>query len=298
MRIRSLQIYCDTVRLHSFSKGAELNQVTQSTASQIVTQLERDLGVPLLDRSHRPFKVTRQGQVFYAGCRDILDRYHTMEVELEALESAASSSLRIGCIYSVGVRQMDYYRQAFSQLYPAVKVYLEYLHPHRVYESLLSDENIDMGIVSYPRPKRGLTIIPWQSETMVLACHPDHPLANRKTVDIRLLAGEDFVGFDEDLVIRTEIDRYLRGAGVAVSVVLTFDNIESIKRAVENGSGISILPDTALVRETSAGLLAAAPLARGALKRPLGVIHRKKKDLNPNICRFIELLQTEPAKAS
>lgn len=297
MRIRSLQIFCDTVRLHSFSKGAELNQVTQSTASQIVTQLERDLGVALLDRSHRPFRVTPQGQVFYRGCRDILDRYHTMEVELEALESAASASLRIGCIYSVGIRQMDYYRQAFARLYPAVKVYLEYLHPHRVYESLLRDENIDMGIVSYPQPKRGLTIIPWQRETMVLACHSDHRLAGRKAVDCRLLAGEDFVGFDEDLVIRTEIDRHLRSAGVAVRVVLTFDNIESIKRAVESGSGISILPEATIVRETAAGLLTAVPLDRGALKRPLGVIHRKKKDLNPNIRRFIELLQTEPATA-
>jgi DNA-binding transcriptional LysR family regulator len=272
--------------------------VTQSTASQIVTKLERDLDVRLLDRSHRPFTVTRQGHVFYRACRDIVDRYHSMEAELETVKHAANSTLRLGCIYSVGLRQMDYYRQTFSQLYPAVKLYLEYLHPHRVYESVMTAEDIDLGIVSYPQQRRGLTIVPWHSEPMVVACHPDHPLARRRAVDAQLLAGEDFVAFDQHLVIRAEIDKYLRGQGVGVNPVLAFDNVESIKRAVENASGVSILPITALEREINAGLLAAPPLSGGILTRPLGIIYRNKKSPNSNIRRFIELLQAEPAPAS
>ena len=75
MNLETLQLYCDVVRLRSFSRGAAANEVSQSAASQAIQLLESDIGVRLLDRTKRPFTVTAQGRVFYDACRELLDRY-------------------------------------------------------------------------------------------------------------------------------------------------------------------------------------------------------------------------------
>lgn len=82
------------------------------------------------------------------------------------------------------------------------------------------------GPASYPRPSKKLIVEPWCEEEMVVACLPDHPLANREPLPLALLAGEKFVAFDQGLTIRREIDRFLRRHGITVEVVLEFDNIE------------------------------------------------------------------------
>jgi DNA-binding transcriptional LysR family regulator len=128
---------------------------------------------------------------------------------------------------------------------------------------------------------------------MVVACHPEHQLAKEREIGFDQISGEKFVGFDKDLVIRKEIDRFLKRKSVESEVVLEFDNIEAIKRAVEIASGISILPATTLDNEVKNGLLAAVPFKTQELIRPLGIIHRKGKKLNLNLSRFVELLQSE-----
>ena len=99
------------------------------------------------------------------------------------------------------------------------------------------------------------------------------------------LDGEPFVAFDPDLSIRRAIDRFLRHHDVQVDVVLEFDNIENIKRAVEIPSGISILPEPSLAQEVKAGTLVAVPIEGGdpgdCLTRPLAIVHRRQASLEP-----------------
>jgi DNA-binding transcriptional LysR family regulator len=129
---------------------------------------------------------------------------------------------------------------------------------------------------------------------MVLAVHPSHAFASRQTVDIRELAGETFVAFDGDLSIRRAIDRSLRHHDVDVEVVLEFDNIENIKRAVEIPAGVSILPEPSLMREVRAGSLIAVRIEgqdpKYRLSRPLAIIHRRNDNLELTAARFLEML--------
>ncbi len=289
MQIESLKIFCDVARFRSFSEAAEANHVMQSSTSQTVHQLERRLGVALIDRSHRPWELTEQGQMFYEGCRGLLDDYHRLESKVRKIEEDVSSVVRIAAIYSVGLRHMQDYVERFSEVHPSVTVRVEYLHPDRVYESVLQDV-ADLGIVSFPQSKPGLKVIPWREETMVLACPPDHRLANRTDVSVAKLAGERFVGFAKGLGIRRQVDKFLKHQNVKVRVNLEFDNIEAIKRAVEVGSGISILPRPTLDHEIASGSLVAVPFANRIFLRPLGIIHRRGKKFYPNAMRFFELL--------
>ncbi|OGJ95896.1 MAG: hypothetical protein A2350_04225, partial [Candidatus Raymondbacteria bacterium RifOxyB12_full_50_8] len=284
-------------RLHSFSEAAEKNNVTQSSASQAIQALEHHLGAALINRSCRPWKLTPEGKTLYDGVRDILDRWIQLESNLRDFHDKISASVRIGSIYSVGLRHMKQHIQKFTTLHPNAHITIEYLHPHRVYECVIN-EDIDIGIVSFPQSNREITVIPWQFEPMVVVCHPEHRLAKKKTASYALLNGEKLVGFDKDLVIRKEVDHFLKTHNVATETVLEFDNIESIKRAVEIASGISLLPRPTVDSEIQAGSLCAVSLPTREFSRPLGIIHRKGKVFSPTVRTFVDFLQKEKNSVS
>ncbi|HZZ29117.1 MAG TPA: LysR family transcriptional regulator [Pirellulales bacterium] len=292
MHLKSLKVFCDVVGRRSFSRAAEENGISQSGASQVVNQLERHLGTKLIDRSKRPFSLTPEGEIYYSGCRKIVERYFALEDRVRTLHDEVAGRVRVASIYSVGLHHMDRYLHQFLSQYPKANVRLEYLHPHKVYEAVENDQ-ADLGLVSYPKPSRTVKAIGWRQEPMVLVCAPSHRLAKRPQVSLEEVAGEPIIGFDVDLTIRREIDRVLLEHRADVNVVMEFDNIETIKRAVEIGAGVSLLPAPTVVREVETGTLAAVPLSTNELVRPLGIIHRRGKDLGVTVRKFIELLRGE-----
>ncbi|HEY1784109.1 MAG TPA: LysR family transcriptional regulator [Pirellulales bacterium] len=292
MHIKGLKVFCDVVGWRSFSRAADENGISQSGASQVVHQLEQRLGVKLIDRSKRPFVLTPEGETYYEGCRKLVQRYDALEDQVRTLHEEVAGRVRVVSIYSVGLHLMNRYLQQFLSHYPKANVRLEYQHPHRVYEAIEKDQ-ADIGLVSYPRASRSIDAIPWREEPMVLVCSANHPLAALKLVELESLQDENFIGFDSDLTIRRELDRVLQLHDVEVRVVMEFDNVETMKRAVEIGAGVSILPQPAVAAEVAGGTLVAVPLATDELVRPLGIIHRRGKDLSSTTRRFIDLLQSE-----
>jgi DNA-binding transcriptional LysR family regulator len=129
----------------------------------------------------------------------------------------------------------------------------------------------------------------------VLTAEPSHPLMHNDSVEAGDLAGIDFISFDDDLPIGREIARYLKASGVEVNTIMHFDNIQTIKEAVILGSGVSIVPARILKAELAAGRLLAVPLAASGLRRPLGIIYRKKKRFGRAAQAFLELLQEVPS---
>jgi DNA-binding transcriptional LysR family regulator len=290
MNLKSLKIFCDIVSRRSFSRAAEDNGISQSGASQVVGQLETRLGVQLIERSKRPLVPTREGQVFYDGCRKIIARYDALEDEVRSHHEQVAGRVRVAAIYSVGLHHMSRYLQEFMSQHPKANVRLEYLHPERVLESVESGE-ADIGVVSYPRSTRTIHAEPWRDEPMVLVCAPGHPFAGRETIPLAALDGRAMVSFDPDLVIRHEIDRVLAGHHVEPNVVMEFDNIETIKRAIEIDAGVALLPEPTVLREVAGGTLASVRIDDEELVRPLGIIHARGKQLAPTVRRFIELLR-------
>ena len=290
MNIKSLKIFCDIVARRSFSRAAEDNGISQSGASQVVGQLENRLGVQLIERSKRPLVPTREGQVFFEGCRKIVDRYDALEDEVRSLHEQVAGRVRVAAIYSVGLHHMSRYLQEFMSQHPKANVRLEYLHPERVLESVEHGE-ADIGVVSYPRSTRTVHAEPWREEPMVLVCAPGNAFARRETIQLAALEGQAMVSFDPNLVIRHEIDRVLAARGVEPNVVMEFDNIETIKRAIEIDAGVALLPEPTVLREVAAGTLASVRIGDEELVRPLGIIHARGKPLAPTVRRFIELLR-------
>lgn len=292
MNLKSLKVFCDVVGWRSFSRAADENGISQSGASQVVNQLERRLGVKLIDRSKRPFVLTPEGETYYEGCRKLVQRYDALEDQVRTLHEEVSGRVRVVSIYSVGLHHMSRYLQQFLSQYPKANVRLEYQHPHQVYEAVEKD-HADLGLVSYPRASRSIEAVGWREEPMVLVCAPGHRLASYPAVALEDLDGERVIGFDSDLTIRREIDRVLAMHRAEVQVAMEFDNIETIKRAVEIDAGVALLPEPTVRREVEARSLVMVPLTSEELVRPLGIIHRRGKELGSTARRFIELLQSE-----
>ena len=292
MQLKTLKVFCDVVSRRSFSRAADENGMSQSGASQMVHHLEEELGVKLIDRSKRPFVLTPEGDVYFEGCRKLVQRYMALEEEIRTLHEDVAGRVAVASIYSVGLSHMDRLVQQFVQKFPQANVRLEYLHPDKVYDAVEAGQ-VDLGLVSYPKSSRTIAALPWREERMVLVCSPQHHLADEPSAPLAAIDGQAMVGFDEGLQIRREIDRTLTAADVEASVVMQFDNIETIKRAVEINAGVSILPQPTIVREVAEGTLVAVPLEGVDMVRPLGIIHRKGVDLGKSARRFIELLCSE-----
>ncbi len=297
MTYESFKLFKDIAQTRSFSRGAALNEVSQSAASQHVQDLEKSFGTVLLDRSTRPLVVTPAGQLYSEFCRDVLRRKEEFEVALDRLRQEVEGTVRVASIYSVGLSEMEQLEDEFSRRQPHAKLIVEYLRPEKVYEAVLADQ-CDLGLISYPEPSREVTVIPWREEEMVIAAAPDHPLSRLEHVGPQDLYGVDFIGFDEDLPIRRDVDRFLKEHEIDVTRTLHFDNLQMIKEAVAHRAGVSILPARIMRDEVRQGRLIAIPLPVAKLFRPLGIIHRKKKRFHPVALAFLELLKEEPALQS
>ena len=285
-----LKLFRDIASTRSVSKGAELSGVSQSAASQMLKSIEHALGVKLLDSSTRPLTITEPGRLYLDMCRDILRRREAFQADLDQMLHEVEGTVRIASIYSVGVSEMSELEREFSKSQPGAKLTIEYLRPEKVYDAVVSDR-VDIGLISYPEQTREVKVIDWRQEEMVVAASPDHELSRRKSMSVRELEGREFIGFDEDLPIRQEIDRYLDERGVSVNVTLHFDNLQSLKEAVAETRAVSILPGRVLRNEVAMGRLVAIRIEAPGLYRPLGIIHRKKKHFHPAAQAFLDLLQ-------
>ncbi len=293
MDLAHLKLFKDIAQARSFSRGASANDISQSAASQHVQDLEQQFGVMLLDRT-RPLTLTEAGRLYLEMCREVLRTRDEFLVTLERMKSEVEGTVRVASIYSVGLSEMSRLEQEFSRRHPQAHLEVQYLRPEKVYEAVVSDQ-ADLGLMSYAESNKEVKVLPWREEQMVVAASPHHALANKSEVRPEDLEGEDFVGFDEDLPIRRNIDRFLREHRVRVNLTLHFDNLQMIKEAVAHGSGVSIMPARIREEEVRQGRLVPIPIAGFRLFRPVGIVHRRKKRFHRAGQAFLELLQEPPA---
>ena len=290
MQIETLKVFCDLVDSGSFSQAAVRNHITQSAVSQQVRSLEQRFDARLLTRQSKRVTVTDSGRTLYEAGREILARFQQLTSDLKSFGQEIGGSVRVASIYSVGLYEMSPAIKRFLKAYPTVNLHVEYSSIARVYEDCIKGI-VDLGIVAYPRPRRGLEIIPLSADRLIVICSSEHPFAQRRHMDIRMLNGQDFVAFEKGMPIRNAIDKIFKKHEIQVHVAMEFDNIETVKRSVEIGAGMSIVPLLSVQREVEAGTLAQIYFTRQHFFRPLGIIVKNLRALNPAAQRFIDMLQ-------
>ena len=182
------------------------------------------------------------------------------------------------------------YIKKFLKAHPTVNVHVEYRRANQVTEDVLGNV-VDLGMVAYPARDAKLEIIPLKKEPMVLICHPQHALARQESIKLKALNGVKFVGFEADIPTRKALDRILKDFGVSVDYVMQFDNVETVKRAVEIDCGVAIVPLATIKQEVSNQTLAAVKLEEGDFHRPIAIVYKKSRVLSPAMKKFVTLLK-------
>ena len=290
MHIETFRIFCDLANLRSFSKTAEKHNLSQSAISQQLAQLELTHKCQLINRKKRPIELTKEGQLAYKASKDIVERYEQLRNELNVLMASSDSRINVGAIFSIGMHALADYIKQFMLKYPNINVHVEYFNSEKIYEEILNGE-LDIGIVAVPKRDKRLDVYEFQNEPLVFVCSPKHPLSNRQSIDIHKVQFERFIAFESNVPSRVWIDSVLSRYNILIRPVMEFDNIETIKRAVEINSGISILPLTTITQEVKSKTLRALTFSNENFVRPTGIIIRKGKIFSQAGRYFLELLR-------
>ena len=294
MQIENFKIFADLVETKSFSKSAKINGITQSAVSQQARAMERHFKTLLIDRSQKQFQLTREGQRVYDASKEMLHQYEKLLSELQEMKKVISGTIRISTIYSIGLHELPPYIKRFLQDFPSVNVRVEYRRSNLVYEDILHN-SVDFGLVAFPVKVRQIEAVPFRNDRLVLITHPSHALSQCKEVDLRDLLGQKFIGFDPDIPTRKAVDLIFRDHKLEIEPVMEFDNIETVKRAVEIDHGIAIVPHATVQQEEKIGSLAVVPFRGKEFSRPLAILHRKGRVLTPAMKKFIDILSMDLA---
>ena len=183
MHIESLKVFCDLVELQSFSLAAERNFVTQSAVSQQVKSLEDKFKRRMLERvrGRREVKLTPAGEVFYREAKNVLEAYDHLNESLRGLVGKIGGTVKVATVYSVGLHEMPAKVGEFMSKFPSAKIDLEYSRTTRVVRDVLNG-SVELGVIAFPEPRRGLTIVQMPPNKLVLICPPDHPLAKHRSL--------------------------------------------------------------------------------------------------------------------
>jgi len=290
MQIESLKMFCDLAETESFTKAAQISGVTQSAVSQQISSLERIFKSLLIERSKKRFRLTREGQVLYDYSKQIIQSYESLHSKLQELKDIISGTIRVATIYSIGLHDLPQYVKRFMKSYPTVNVHVEYRRANQVYDDVLSNV-VDLGLIAYPVKDPKVEIIALRKEPLTLICHPQHPFAKLKSVKLKALTGQKIIGFEPDIPTRKALDKILKEHGVEVKHVMEFDNVETVKRAVEIDAGVSIVPQGTIAQEISKQTLVAVDIEDGDFFRPIAAIYKKNKVLSPAMKQFLTILK-------
>ena len=293
MHIETLKVFCDLVDLESFSLAAERNFITQSAVSQQIRTLEDKFKRRLLERvrGRREVKLTAAGEVFYREAGLVLAAYDQLQESLRGVVGKIGGTVKVATVYSVGLHELPVKVREFMTKFPAAKIDLEYSRTTRVVRDVLNG-TVELGVLAFPEPRRGLTITPMPDNRLVVIAPLDHKFASKSKIKIADLNGQNFVHFERDVPTRKALDKIFKTHGVEVKKIAEFDNIETIKRAVEVGFGLAIVPEPAVSEAKKAGSLAVIQLAEKYWVRSVGVIHRSDKSLSLAAKKFVELLES------
>jgi DNA-binding transcriptional LysR family regulator len=219
----------------------------------------------------------------------MLHSYDMLSSELLEMKKVVSGTIRISTIYSIGLHELPPYIKRFLHDFPSVNIRVEYRRSNLVYEDILHN-SVDFGLVAFPVKMRQIESVAFHNDHLVLITNPQHPLAKKTEVSVSDLAGQKFIGFDPDIPTRKAIDQIFRDNDLECDPVMEFDNVETVKRAVEVDHGIAIVPQATVVQEAKQGTLSVIHFKGREFTRPLAILHRKGRVLTPAMRKFVEIL--------
>jgi DNA-binding transcriptional LysR family regulator len=287
VEIDQIYAFLTVAKKGSFSKAALELFRTQPAISIKLRSLERELGHQLLERRPRGLDLTPAGEILYRRGQSILDEIGTLRTELSDLTAKKSGRVALGASDTVSLYLLPQMIKQFVQRYPGIELILVTQVSRQVVDRILSGD-LDIGIVTLPVPEGSLEVRELYRDQFVLVFPPGHPLATRRRIRASHLRGHPIIHLKPETFTRQWIDGKLAQFGLGDQVRLEVSTIEIIKRLVETGMGISLLPEMAIEDELRSGRLCAARLQGVPLIRTMALVNRKGKYFSHALRAFVD----------
>ncbi len=276
------KVFCDLAETKSFSLAAERNFISQSAVSQQISFLENFLGKQLIMRGRGKFSLTSEGKIFLNGSEKILSQFHEIIDLMDAEMGNIIQTVNIETIYSIGFYRLPKVVKSFLKKENKINLHIEYNRSDKIYNSVIQG-SCDMGIIAFPWNHPLVNIYPVENENLVVVCAPNHKFSEKKTITIKDLNHQNFIGFIKEIPTRNYIDDILLKNKTIVKMIQEFDNVETLKRSLEIGDGISILPENTVQHEIQNGDLISIDISNEKLNRNTGIITRKDRPISKAI---------------
>lgn len=295
MDLHKIEIFCTLIKLRSFSKTAKALYLTQPTVSGHIKNLERELGVTLLDRLGKRVVPTEEGEILYRYGQRLLALRDQARQEIEGLSGRISGVLKIGGSTIPGAYILPSCIGAFKKKHPSISIQLLIEDTARVTEAVLNGE-LCMGVVGARSSDGRLETHAFLDDELVVAVPPNHPWTGKKTVSVAALKHQPFILREEGSGTRHIMEERLEKAGLSLAdleVVAIMGSSDAVRQAVKSGLGVSILSFRALQDDIESGLLSAVHLKGLKIERSFFVILLKGKSRSP-LCRaFLDFLRQD-----
>ncbi len=287
MQLLQLKIFRDIASENSFVKAAQKNFVTQPSISTHLKQLEAELGVKLFDRAPRRVVLTPEGKMLLPYAEEILTLCENFCALPVNMKKSPKGEIRIASIHSIGMYELDSFLKDFMRQYPKIRIHLEYQEAYAIYDLILK-KKVHIGMVAYPQKRPKIQVLPYGVDELALIVPTDHPLTQKRSVSLSAISGEPFISFDENTPTREQIDKLLKKNNIQVQMQITSNNIYALKKAVEAGLGISIVPWPTVESEVQKGVLQRIRVREIEICRPLALLTLKKQIINQVTKLFID----------
>jgi DNA-binding transcriptional LysR family regulator len=288
--LRQLRTFKTVADLNSFSLAAQRLKLSQPSVSYQVKELEETLGLPLLDRLGKRVQLTEGGTLLYGYARRMLDVLDDATVAIEEMRGIKRGNLRVGASTTVGIYLLPAALGAFKKLHPGLVISLEIGTRARVQEQVLHNE-LDLAVVGPALKDPELTVIPFISDELVVVAPAGHPLATRRGLTLKDLAGQPFVMREAASGSRWSLEKAARKAGVKLQVGMELGSNGAIKHAVESGLGLAVISRYACTLELSSGRLVELGVRGFPIRRDWHIVHLRRRKLPASVSTFIEFLR-------
>ena len=272
----------------SFTATGKELRLSQSAVSLHIKELERQLGVTLVNRDERPVRPTEAGRIAAQYAQEIFGRIEELQSRLTEIRDSKAGGMMIGASTSVGSYLLPPMLVRFKRTHPGVELVLRIAPRALVYEDLRMSRS-DFAFVLATTAPPNLSFVPLRVERLVFVCSPKHRLARVKRVKLNSLRNETFVTAGQHSDYVSMANEILKSHGIEnYSVAMELDNMEAVKSAISLNMGIGFLPLLGVRKELRNGELAKIRVEHDQLECVLALLHRDKKFFTPAMAEMIQ----------
>ena len=291
MELAELQVFLTVAAERSFSRAAEKLHRTQPAVSQAIRRLEDELGERLFDRSSKQGTLTEAGRVLREYAQRLSRLSEEAETAVRELRDLRRGRVLIGANEGA-VHALLPLIGRFRTHHPEIQVDVRRVASRQVGVEV-SQGSLDFGVVTFQPAERGLLTLNLGPDDLVMLVHPQHPLAGRKEVTLAEFGRETVIAHNDPSPARERVLRVYERRQAPINIQIALPSLDGIKRAVEMGLGVAVLPRRCALTEIARGQLVAVKVPELSSPRTVRLVYRKSGELSHAASAFLDILRSE-----